>query len=98
MRTATNVLVITAWVAALVFVVRYLRVAWFRRSAGVLTMAFVGTAFAVLTLASLTTVLGRDWPGRDGVRFLVYVGVNVLLWSGVVLLFRDQHRARIGKD
>lgn len=97
MTIITNTLVITAWVGAGVFVVRYLMTKWFRKTAGVLTMTFVLTAFSVLSLATMTTLYGRDWPGRDGVRFGVYLGVNVLLWTCVFLLFRDQHRAATGR-
>ena len=89
----TNVLVITAWVAAGGFVGRFLLTNWYRRTAGVVLMTLVLAAFAVLSLAALTTLIGRDWPGREPVRLLVYLLLNGLLWTGLVVLIRDQWRS-----
>lgn len=93
MTTGTNVLVVTSWLAAALFTVRYLFTRWFTRTAGVLVMVFVCSAFAVLSLAMLTTFLGTDWPFREPVRLVIYVIVNILLWSGLRLLVRDQRGA-----
>jgi O-antigen ligase len=90
----TGTLIGTAWLAALIFIGRFILTTWFRRTAGVLTMAFLSSAFGVLTLALLTTLFGRDWPGREGARLAVYLSINVVLWTSVYLMVRDQHRAR----
>lgn len=92
----TGVLIATAWLAALIFIGRFILTQWFTRTAGFLTMAFLSSAFGVLTLALATTLFGREWPGRDGVRFFVYLLINVFLWSAVYLLARDQRRVHTG--
>jgi hypothetical protein len=90
----TGWLIGSAWLASMIFLGRFVVTLWFTRTAGILTMAFLGSAFGVLSLALASTVLGHDWPGRDGVRLAVYLAINVLLWSCAFLLIRDQHRAR----
>jgi hypothetical protein len=90
-----SVLIGTAWLAALIFIARFLYTLWFRRTAGLITMSFLVTVFSLLCLALTNTVLGQDWPGRDWVRMVIFAAVNVLLWSCVVLLVRDQHRGTL---
>ena len=89
----TGWLIGSAWLAALLFVSRFVVTLWFRRTAGLITMSFIASAFGILSLALLGTLFGQDWAGRDIVRLLVYGAINVLLWSCAVLLWRDQHRA-----
>jgi len=98
MTLATNVLVLTAWLAAAGFLGRFLLTTWYRRTAGVVTTALVAAAFAVLSLAGLGTILGQDWPGRALVRLAVYGLLNVLLWAGLVVMLRDQYRSRVRSD
>lgn len=92
--TATNVLVISAWLAAALFIGRFLLTTWYKRTAGVVMMAIVCSAFSILSLAALTTVLGRDWPFREPVRFGVYILLNILLWAGLAVLVHDQRPDR----
>lgn len=92
----TGVLIGTAWVAALIFIARFAFTLWFRRTAGLITMSFLASAFGILSLALATTLFGREWPGRDGVRLAVYASINVLLWSCAWLLLRDQRAGRRG--
>jgi len=94
MTTVTNVLVLTAWLAAAGFIGRYLLTTWYKRTAGVVGMMLICSAFSILSLAAMTTVLGQDWPGRAPIRLAVYLLLNVLLWSGLVTLLRDQHTPR----
>lgn len=91
--TATNVLVLSAWLAATLFVGRFLLTTWYKRTAGVVMMAIVSSAFSILSLAAITAVLGRDWPFREPVRLGVYILLNGLLWAGLAVLVRDQRRA-----
>ena len=91
----TGFMIGTAWVAALFFIVRFAFTLWYRRTAGLITMSFLASAFGILSLALATTVLGQEWPGRATVRLVVYLSINVLLWSCVVLLVRDQHRGTL---
>jgi hypothetical protein len=90
----TGWLIGTGWLAALIFLVRFLITTWFIRTAGVLTVAFLGSAFGILSLALATTLFGPEFPGRPGIRLGVYVLINVLLWTSVALLVRDQRRGR----
>jgi len=95
MIAVTNVLVVTAWLASAGFITRFLMTTWYRRTAGALTMAFVLSAFMILSLAVTTTLMGQDWPGREWVRLGVYGMMNALLWTGLVTLIRDQHAHRL---
>jgi len=89
----TGWLIGTAWLASLIFIGRFLFTLWFTRTAGVLTVAFLGSAFGILSLALMTTLFGQDWSGREWVRLAVYLTINVLLWASAFLMFRDQRRA-----
>lgn len=93
-HSSSTVLVTSAWAAAGLFIARFMLTRWYRRSAGVLVMSFIGTVFLVLTLAVLSQIFGQNFPGRSYLRVGVYLVANVLLWRCVYLLFRDQRRAR----
>lgn len=93
----TGCLIGTAWLAALIFIVRFVITLWFTRSAGLITMSFLASAFGILSLALATTLFGREWPGRDGIRLAIYASINVLMWSCVWLLVRDQRAAHVAR-
>jgi len=94
-KDATFVLILTAWLAAAVFFVRFALTNWYRRTAGRLTMAFIVAIFALMTLVVVTQFFGREFPGRDVVRFVIYGGINILLWRGVWVMFRDQRKGHL---
>lgn len=94
----TGWLIGTAWLAALIFIGRFAVTTWFKRTAGILTVTFTGSVFGVLSLALATTLFGREWTGRDGIRLAVYLLINVFLWSSVYLVFRDQHRGWLARN
>lgn len=93
-KVATNILIVTAFSAALVFVARYLRTRWFTRAAGRVAMALLASTLLLLGLIVATTWFGRDYPFRAPIRLVAYFGVNIMLWRAVWLLFRDQRRMK----
>lgn len=90
----TSVLVITAALGALVFVVRYLATRWFRSMVGRQAMAFMTVILLVMSLAIVRQFVGPTWVGRDWVRLVSYLLINIVIWWQVVLLFAGQRRAR----
>ncbi len=98
-EVTTDVLVVGAWLAALVFVVRYLRTRWFRTPMGVHAMGFMAAVLVILSLAS-SYVIWPDWGGDGGrqiVRMISYGLINAILWWRVAILFRGQRGASAGR-
>lgn len=93
LHNVTNLMVFSAAIAATVFVVRYSRVAWNRSGLGWSTMALWLVFALILGLASSTVIWG-EWLGRDWARFVVYLLINVVMWSQVWQLFAGQRAAR----
>lgn len=93
MHTATTVLVCTAALGALVFVIRYLLTSWFSTPMGRHAMAFMVVVLIVLGLAVSYELFG-DWLGQDTARLISYSMINAVLWWRVYLLFSGQHAAR----
>lgn len=48
----------------------------------------------LLTLIVVTSLFGRDYPGRDYVRLGSYDLLTIMLWRQVALLVRTQIRRR----
>lgn len=93
LHTVTSVLIFTAALAAIVFVVRYARTQWNRGSLGRSTMA-LWLAFSLILGLAVSHEIWGDWLGRDVARLVTYALINIVLWSQVYQLFAGQRAAR----
>lgn len=90
----TTVLVCSAALGALTFIVRYLWTTWFDSAMGWHSMVFMLVILLLTSLAVVREVFGADWTGRETVRLISYLLINGVIWWRVWLLFSAQHRGR----
>lgn len=96
-KVITDVLVCSAFIGSLVFVVRYLRTRWFQQVMGIHLMMFMVVVMLILGLAAATTLWGQ-FANRELVRLIDYSLLNIIIWWRVVLLFNIQHVWRRRKE
>lgn len=93
LNDVTDVLVIAAFVGALLFVLRYLRTRWFSTPMGRHVMGFMVGLALILGLAAATTLWG-EFANRNVIRFLTYAVINGIVWWRVGMLFEGQRVIR----
>jgi hypothetical protein len=94
MKQTADVLVVATTILSYGFLARYLMTTWFRTTAGRIMMSLVVVVFLIFTMASLTVVLGQDFPFRQPLRVVTY-GLTTALGSwALFILYTDQRRIR----
>lgn len=85
-----DLIMIAAAVGAVVFAVSYsLFFNWRKTAAGRALMYFVWSLIAVFINNTIARLGGVDYPGREWIRFAVYLAVAVTIWRLVWVLWRN---------
>jgi hypothetical protein len=88
-----NVLVLVGGAAALTFTISYgVFFRWTKNQAGRALMFFVVSLDALFLLSILGHLAGPDYPIKDELQFVVYLGIAVTAINLVVQLWRNRHR------
>lgn len=91
-RAIGDVLLVSGFLGALVFVVVYLRSPWWTTAHGRNVMAMMAVIMILLGLATATAVFGLQYPARDVIRVIGFGALSAVVWWRVVILIRTQRR------
>jgi chromate transport protein ChrA len=91
-----DLIMIAAAVGAIVFAVSYsFFFNWRKTAAGRALMYFVWSLIVVFTNNTIARFAGTDYPFREWVRIVVYIGVAVTIWRLVWVLWRNWRSGEI---
>jgi hypothetical protein len=93
LKLIVTYLVLIGGAAALTFTISYgVFFQWTKNQAGRALMFFVLSLDALFLLSILSHLLGPDYPVKDELQFVVYLGIAVTAINLVVQLWRNRHR------
>lgn len=93
MQTLGNILFVVATIPAVLSVLVYLRVPWWRSGTGQHLMCYMAVIAAVMLLGCVRLMIGRN-EFFEACRIAVFAGVPVVMWWRLILLIQEQRWIR----
>jgi hypothetical protein len=92
-QSVGNILFILAAIPAVLSVVVFARVPWWRSGTGRHLMSYMAVVAAVMLLGCVRLAIGRN-EFFEALRTAVFAGVPVVMWWRLVLLVKEQRLTR----
>jgi hypothetical protein len=88
-----NFLFVLAAIPAVLSVLVYMRVPWWRSGTGQHLMSYMAVIAAVMLLGCVRLIIGRN-EFFEALRTTVFAGVPVVMWWRLILLIQEQRGDR----
>jgi hypothetical protein len=94
-----NILILTAWVAAVAFPVLYFFTASWSKSLLGKSLMFTGTTIALLlSLGVMNIIFGEEYPGKSILRPIIIGAVFIMVWFTLISYYKAWRAKRKESD